>query len=327
MIAIAQLQDKRAEWTDGPRGAEATSQKLAANYDASITGFKQKALELGQIVGFNGENIDRMVDPGTGQPWTNEQKQRARSLLQTFGPQGVGGGGTLAPLTLQEMVDRRLSGDKSVVANIGRGTQGGQNIAAFNNALGSEMQRRGITGEQLARIDQEFIARQRGMSSEEGAVGQRAGAIALAVQEADDTLPNVRRLAQISAGRGYATWDAVESKWKVQKGDKNFATYTQQLNTLVNIYGRFVSGGGKGAVYDREHAREMLNPNMPLSAAEGSLDGFEAEIGIGQAAPGKVRARMHGESAALPPRDTTLPKDTTSGGKELHYDSQGNLVQ
>jgi hypothetical protein len=100
-------------------------------------------------------------------------------------------------------------------------------------------------------------------------------------------------LAEKNAGKGYATWNAVENKWKVEKGDAGFAEYVQQMNALVNIYGRAVNGGN-ATVSDKEHARDMLNPNMPLSAVRGSLKGFTREIDIAEQAPGKVRERMRG---------------------------------
>jgi hypothetical protein len=302
MATMGQLMDNRYKVNESH---EAKSQFFKDQVEIGENEMRLMAQHWAPYVGPNFENLDQ------DRQLSNHTKEQIKYAVQNFSPQATSA--SLTPLSLQEMVDRRLQGDKSVTNNIGRGTQGGQNLAAYNNALSAEMQRRGITGEQLAKIDQEFIARQRGMSAEEGAVGQRAGAIALAVQEADDTVPNVRRLAELSAGRGYATWDAVASKWKMEKGDKNFATYVQQLNTLVNIYGRFISGGGRGAVTDREHARDMLNPNMPLSAIEGSLDGFEAEIGIGEEAPSKVRARMRGGGAAQP-RDTTLPRGAAPAG-------------
>lgn len=162
---------------------------------------------------------------------------------------------------------------------------------------------------------QSFNAQQAGASAEEKAVGQRAGSLAVAVQETHDTIPNVLALAETNAGKGLATWDKIENKWKVEKGDEGFANYVQQLNSLVNLYGRVISGGGKGTVSDNEHAREMLNPNMPLSAVKGSLKGFVTEINIAERAPETVRARMRGVvEGTRPTKDTTAQKAARSPG-------------
>jgi hypothetical protein len=148
----------------------------------------------------------------------------------------------------------------------------------------------------------------KGSAAEENAVGRRAGGIALAVQEAHDTIPNVMALAEQNAGKGYATWNAIENKWKVEKGDPGFAEYVQQMNALVNIYGRAVNGGN-ATVSDKEHARDMLNPNMPLSAVRGAIKGFTREIDIAEQAPGKIRAKMRGEDqgGGAAPADATPP--------------------
>ncbi len=146
-----------------------------------------------------------------------------------------------------------------------------------------------------------------GAKTEANTVARRAGNIAIAVQESKETIPNVLAAAEKSAGKGLAVWNAQENKWKVQKGDENYAYYVQQINSLINLYGRVISGGGKGTVSDLEHGREMLNPNMPLSAVKGSLRGFQTEIDIAEKAPGKVREKMHGggstEAPAAPPSD------------------------
>jgi hypothetical protein len=169
---------------------------------------------------------------------------------------------------------------------------------------------------------QKFNAQQAGASAEERAVGQRAGSLAVAVQETHDTIPNVLALAEKNAGRGYATWNKIENKWKVEKGDEGFATYVQQLNSLVNLYGRVISGGGKGTVSDNEHAREMLNPNMPLSAVRGSMKGFVTEIGIAERAPAAVRERIRGgagnegstnNAASSSQKSNTLQTTTPNG--------------
>lgn len=168
------------------------------------------------------------------------------------------------------------------------------------------------TGEEI----QEFAAKQAGLSAEERAVGQRAGNIAIAVQETSKTIPNVRALAGKSAGRGTVFWDSIENKWKVQKGDKDFAKYVQQMNSLINLYGRVISGGGKGTVSDAEHAREMLNPNMPLSAVQGSLEGFETEVAIAESAPEEVREKMRRNYSRGKETEAKPAQQPGAGGKQ-----------
>jgi hypothetical protein len=164
----------------------------------------------------------------------------------------------------------------------------------------------------------QWEAERAGVKAEASTVGRRAGNIAIAVQEAHDTIPNVEAAAAQSAGKGLATWNKVENKWNVEKGDANFAYYVQQLNSLINVYGRVISGGGKGTVSDLEHAREMLNPNMPLSAVKGALRGFSTEVDIAEKAPEKVRGRMRGnKETPAQTTDTGPPSEGIPAGWDV----------
>lgn len=217
---------------------------------------------------------------------------------------------------------QKLKGDAAVL---------GLNVPDQTESKGS--QPRSMPGIYIEQFKKDFIAkngrqptaeeiagaagRYTGGVTEERAVGNRAGAIAIAVDEAHQTIPQVLQAAEKSAGKGLASWNKIENRWKVEKGDEEFARYTALLNSLVNVYGRAISGGGKGTVSDLEHAREMLNPNMPLSAVRGSLSGMSVEIENAARAPGNVRTNMRGggEDAspvgggALPPGNYTWSPD------------------
>jgi hypothetical protein len=218
------------------------------------------------------EGQSRLAIP-EGQPgaMTTPQKAGVKQLIDIYGQKAVG---------------------KSAIAN-----DRAQFISEFEEREGRKPTTAEIT---------QFEGERAGATAEGGTVGRRAGNIAIAVQEAHDTIPNVMAAAEKSAGKGLATWNKIENKWNVEKGDENFAYYVQQMNSLINVYGRVISGGGKGTVSDAEHAREMLNPNMPLSAVKGSLRGFSTEVDIAEKAPEKVRARMRG-AKETPAQTTDAP--------------------
>ena len=174
--------------------------------------------------------------------------------------------------------------------NMGRGQQGYQQARDIRQrATELEIQAGGDPANWPTQW-QQFKAQGSGLVAQQGTLGRREANVAIFVNEAGKAIPIVRKLAEENAGKGFATWDVVEARWKVETGDRGFANYVAQLNTLINIYGRVATGGAStGAFGDREHARGYLNPNMPLSAVEGSLDGFETEVGIAKAAPGEVQ--------------------------------------
>lgn len=263
---VAQIYEKNAQFTEKATEAAAKLQETRRKQT-------QEAEEKGAYW-LSPEGTSRLEapsrPPGTpyvpGGPLSDVEKAKAKQLIELYGQKATG---------------------KSAIA---------QNRQQYINEYKAEHGGAEPTSEQITTWE----AERAGIKAEAGAVGRRAGGLAVAVQEAHDTVPNVRAAAQKSAGRGFATWNAAENRWKVEKGDADFAFYVQQMNSLINVYGRVISGGGKGTVSDLEHARQMLNPNMPLSAVEGSLRGFETEINIAEKAPEKVRAKMRGGSTFSP---------------------------
>jgi hypothetical protein len=252
-----------------------------------------------------------IIDPRTGKPIYQGP------AAQAYGAMAGGASGTTLDLGAETYYQTG-----KLPPNTGRGVQGAA-VAQAYMARAAELHPDDPLEGWPARW-QKFTARGAGAAAEERAVGQRAGAIAIAVDEASKTIPNVRSLAEKSAGKGVATWNSVENKWAVEKGDRDFAKYVQQMNSLINVYGRVISGGGKGTVSDLEHARQMLNPNMPLSAVQGSLEGFETEVGIAEAAPGEVRAKMRGGSAASS-QGTSTSSPATSASKKTTNTTPGGL--
>jgi hypothetical protein len=307
---VGQIYEKNIKQTDKAERAAGILADTRRNEEA------QQAL-VGERVASGQINPDGL-NPQTGQPWTEANKkyfqytrEQYLSGAYTQGKIPKPAGGLAGQIVAQENSERIARGEPRMTAQ--EEISFIQQIHPPRSASASSLEQfkkdfrakegRDPTGEE----QQDFIARQGGVSAEERAVGVRAGGIALAVDESDRTVPNVRALAQKVAGKGYATWNAIESKWNVEKGDRDFAKYVQQINSLINIYGRVISGGGKGTVSDLEHGRQMLNPNMPLSAVEGSLDGFETEIQIAKEAPERVRAKIRGGGSKAPVQGTDNP--------------------
>lgn len=306
---VAQIQEKNFEQTQ--KGQQAHDALAAKNAD-----IKEK----------QDERATYWLSPeGQARIPTLSPTQQAgvKQIIDIYGQKAVKGGET-GQLVSKENAERVARGENPMTAQEEVSFIQGihpprsapaQAVEAFKKDFAAK-NGRPPNGEEI----QNFNAQQSGKSAEERAVGTRAGGIALAVQEAKSTVPNVLAAAQKSAGKGYATWDKIENKWKVEKGDPDYAYYVQQLNSLVNLYGRVISGGGKGTVSDLEHGREMLNPNMPLSAVQGALKGFETEIDIAEKAPGQVRQNMHGggdQGGGSPPPP----------GSVIKYDANGERVQ
>jgi hypothetical protein len=242
----------------------------------------------------------RQLETPEGQAWMQGLDPASRMKLEGFlkvygsgapplaspGAPPAGGGATL------DADAERYRQTGTLPANMGRGVQGAAQASAIRQRATELEVAAGGDPKDLPTKWQEFKAKGIGLNREQSSIGNRAGNVSLSVDEADRTVPIVRQLAEKSAGHGVAVWNTVENQWKVQTGDRAFAQYVTQMNSLINIYGRVLSGGTSGTVSDKEHARAMINPNMPLSAVEGALDAFQTEINIAQEAPERVRAAI-----------------------------------
>lgn len=270
----------------------------------------------------------RQLETPEGQAWMQGLDPANRMKLEGF-LKVYGSGAPSLALTSGPALDadaERYRQTGTLPPNMGRGIQGQQQATQIRERATELEIAQGGDPTQWPLRWQEFKARGAGLSREQGAIGQRAGAIAVSVDEADRTIPIVRKLAERSAGKGVATWNAIENKWQVESGDRNFQEYVTQLNSLVNIYGRVISGGGKGTVSDLEHARELANPNMPVSGVEGSLDAMAREIEIAKTAPERVRDVIRQQQEAAHRRQTPEASPSNNGGI-IKYDAQGNRIE
>lgn len=269
----------------------------------------------------------RQLETPEGQAWMQTLPPADQLKLQGF--LKVYGSG--APKLSTEETGVTLEADAAryrktgqLPPNMGRGIQGAQQATAIRQRAVQQEIEEGGDPKEWPTHWQQFRAEGAGLAREQGAIGQRAGNIALAVQESHDTIPRVRELAKQNAGNGVATWNSLENKWLVESGDANFQEYVTQLNSLINLYGRVISSGGKGTVSDLEHARELANPNMPLSGVEGSLKAMEFEIEVAKNAPEKVREEIWKKQEAARRQS---PAAVPGGGTVIKYDAEGNRIQ
>jgi hypothetical protein len=307
MLAFAQLQDKRDEWTNGPRGAQATADKLAANHDAVVSGIQQKALELGPIVGWNAENIDRMVDPNTGQPWTNEQKQRAKGILQWYAQHGFGTGGSArlqqAAIMQQRaptIADAIMSGKQPPTLT---GMQRGE-----ADAVRSELASRGFD---LAKADLEYKAAVKQIQSLNGPQMTRYAGLATSVVNSIDRLKETSRQMDLGGLAGFNKLELetlVSTQGNTPEG-KLAARYMADVNTVKEEFANLANGGYAPTEPAWKLADQQINGNYGVGALGSSLDEVQMLInfrlnaipGFRTMGPGSANRYMGGGGVSTPP--------------------------
>lgn len=288
---VAQIWEKKNE-----AGAklQLQSQKLLDDREKQ----KQKNEQTAQYW-LSPEGQQRLALP-EGQPGalTEQQKAGVGQLIQVYGSKGGIGGGTLTPETMQEMVDRRLAGDKSVLQNIGRGAQGSANVAAFNNALATTMKERGITGPDLAKIDQQYVG--------DTAYQRGAGGTAQRVENAVNEVAAVMPLA-LEASRNLPRGNIVPLNNLIQKyeqgtSDPKYNDFIVKNFALINAYTRAMNPLGVPRIQERleQHAIGLLSTATSQKAYETQVRALWQEA---QASKGAVMKTREGRT----PGDINAP--------------------
>lgn len=197
-------------------------------------------------------------------------------------------GEPLSEATAERIADTWIAGDHSLIKDLSRGITGPADMRHVNEIITRKQSEQGLSPRDIIANQAEMKA----LAKEELTVAGRAGNIALAVQEANAAIPITIAASRATPRDGFAFWNALENKYNVQSGSPQYAQFVANLNSLINIYGRAISGASKGTVSDLEHAREMLNPNQPTAAFEGAIKGMQQELQIAYDAPQKVVEEM-----------------------------------
>jgi hypothetical protein len=214
---------------------------------------------------------------------------------------------------MTDIADRAIDGDPSAMTAMGR-SQG--LYAQVQNRIAERLRERGLTVQDMENNKREWGGKQR----EQSAIGQRAGAIAIAVKDSQNMIPLAEKANAVSQQQGkrngIAAWNAATNSWAVQKGDENFGQLVVYTNSLITIYARAQGGGGTGTVEQREHAREMLNPNQPPHTYSANLRAMANDLHQMSLAPNQVRQDIRQGGPSEPPSEGSLagPPPASDGG-------------
>jgi len=236
--------------------------------------------------------------------------------------------------TAERVAETWLAGDHTIMRDLSKGINGPADLRKVNEMITRKQSEQGLSVKDIIANQAELKA----LTKEELTVAGRAGNISLAVQEAKDAMPVLVASSRRTPRNGYAFWNELENKYEVQSGSPEYAQFVANLNSMINIYGRAISGSAKGTVSDLTHAREMLNPNQPTAAFEGSLAGMKQELDIAYNAPKKVIDEMRakwtgrapgatGEAPAVAGSAAELPPQARSALKEGEPTSFANGQQ
>lgn len=183
--------------------------------------------------------------------------------------------------TLTAMADQYLSGDKSVLQNLGRTAIGGMNMSALRERIVSRANELGIKPTEVAsRIGQfdSYVAAQK-------ATGTRGGNVTMAATEAANLGGLVLDTSAAVPRSNYPVWNRVTNAYAENTGDPNIVKFTGALNSYVNAYARAINPSGSTTVSDKEHAREILDTAMSHGQIQAGIDQLQKELEQAKRAP------------------------------------------
>ena len=190
-------------------------------------------------------------------------------------------------VTIAELVDRRLAGDKSVLTNIGRGIQGGANLERFNRALANAMRTRGITGADLAKIDQQYV----GETQYQRSTGTQGARVESASNEVEQLIPQA-----LDASRGYprGKWvpiNKLQQMWDAGTSDPKYNDFLIANFSLINAYVRAMNPTGQPRITERleAHALGILGQANSSEAYEVQVNRLWKEVQASKTAVSQTR--------------------------------------
>lgn len=203
---------------------------------------------------------------------------------------------TLSDDAVKAMASQYLSGDRTVLQNLGRGAQGAANIVKLREEITKQAHDAGMSAKDIVTTFNE----QAGNLAGQRTVGTRAANISLAANEANNMIPIALEASDKVPRSQWMPWNKMVQAYQTGSSSPELASFVAATNSLVNAYVRAVSPSGVPTDSMREHAYSMLNSAQGPEAFKAVVTTMQKEMQSALAAPGQVRKELRGEGGASP---------------------------
>ena len=211
---------------------------------------------------------------------------------------------------LDMLARQALSGDTSVFVNVGRGTQGPNNLVRLRTRMSEIMKASGLAPEEIAARNAEFFGFKAGQRS----LGTRGANIELASQEFLNIVPLAKQASEKVGRSKFLPFGKVEVMFNEQVNDPDLAEFAAYNNGIINTYARAISPTGVPTVSDKMHARKIITEAKDQKAYNAAINALEKEIAAAKRSPTEVRESMRKDfvkSETIPSK----PQDKSTSGK------------
>ncbi len=234
--------------------------------------------------------------------------------------------------TATKMARQYLTGDTSVMQNIGRGAQSGANIAKVRRAIYAEADKQNMAPEEIAAKVAEF----QGIKAGERTLGTRTANIGMAVNEAKQLAPLALQASDKVDRTRFPTLNSVLLSAEKGLGGEDVVRLGVATNSLINIYSRAISPTGVPTVSDKEHARELLSDAWAKGQYRAGVDQMILEMNAASKSPGQTRAEFReAVKEGVAPVSNSLPQVTQPSAApsqqfetgKVYRDAKGNKAK
>lgn len=220
---------------------------------------------------------------------------------------------------LDMLARQALSGDTSVFTNVGRGTQGPNNLVRLRTKMNQIMKASGVSPEEIAARNAEFFGFKAGQRS----LGTRGANIELASQEFLNIVPLAKEASEKVGRSKFLPFGKIEVMFNEQVNDPDLAAFAAYNNGIINTYARAISPTGIPTVSDKMHARKIITEAKDQKSYNAAINALTREIEAAKRSPSEVRESMRKDfvkSETIPTKSQEKP----AGGK--HYLNNREIV-
>jgi hypothetical protein len=232
------------------------------------------------------------------------------------------GGPGLSDSTINLMADQYIAGDKTVLQNIGRGTQGAADLRSLRNRIAERASARGLDGPAIAQGMIDYV----GDTARERTAATQEGRMAPASYEAQGAIDLGRAASQAVPRTNWVPVNRAIQAYQKNTSDPALRAFGAANTTIINTYARAINPNGVGTVADKEHAREMLSTADGPEAYNAVLNQLSKEIEIAHQSPAtardafkRERAQRTGNQAAQPSVQEGMTATNPQTGQKIVF--------
>lgn len=270
------------------------TQKLQGKENLKPTG---SSTDDGHPIMYDTRKPGAAFDGITGKPLTGDEK-----IISGKQPEPSFTGDEL-----KTMARQYNAGDKSVLVNLGRGTQGASDIRALRKAIVADMNEKGITPEQQAVRMAEF----QGMTAGQRSLGTMEAKMGAAGFEAEGAIKLARGIIDKVPRTSFLPLNQLIQGYQKQTLDPNQAELLTRIQGVRNTYAAVMNRGANVTTDSARHrADEMLNSAGDAKSLNRVMDTMLSEIDMARNSPERMRqfySQKYGNNATEGGQSSAAP--------------------